>query len=93
MFYNKGNAAGERLAWIVQQGLNSLYGKEGARSRNAASGDFFMLKCSDCPSVLVECGFLSNREDERLLTSSAWKKALAETMAGGVMAYFSDLSA
>ena len=93
VFYNKGNAAGERLAWIVQQELNTLYGKEGARARNAASADFFMLKCSDCPSVLVECGFLSNREDERLLTSAEWKKALAETMAGGVMAYFSDLSA
>lgn len=93
VFYVKKNAAGERLAWLLQRGLNTLYAKEGARARNAASGEFFMLQCSDCPSVLVECGFLSNREDERLLTSESWKKALASTIAEGVMSYFSDLSA
>ena len=93
VFYNKENVAGQRLAGILQRGVNALYSKEGARGRNAASGQFFMLECSDCPSVLVECGFLSNREDERLLTSESWQKRLAEALAEGVMEYFSDLTA
>jgi N-acetylmuramoyl-L-alanine amidase len=52
-----------------------------------------MLECSDCPSVLVECGFLSNREDERLLTNEGWQKSLGATIAASVMSYFSDLTA
>ena len=93
VFYNKNNPSGQRLAGLMQKGLNALYAKEGARGRNAASGEFYMLECSDCPSVLVECGFLSNHDDERLLIGEAWQKALAETIAESVMAYFSDLTA
>ena len=93
VFYSKKSGTGQRLALLLQQDLNGLYAKEGARGRNAASGQFYMLECSDCPSVLVECGFLSNREDERLLTSASWQKALANVIAEGVMSYFSDLSA
>ena len=93
VFYNRENVSGQRLAVLLQRGLNVLYAKEGARGRSAASGDFYMLNCSDCPSVLVECGFLSNAADERLLTSEVWQKDLAVTLAEGVMEYFSDLSA
>ena len=93
VFYSKENVGGQKLAGIFQNKLNGLYGKEGARGRNIASGQFFMLECADCPSVLVECGFLSNREDERLLTDERWQKLLAETLAVGVMEYFSDFTA
>ena len=93
VFYRQESATGQHLAVLMQKGLNTLYAKEGARGRNAASGQFFMLECSGCPSVLVECGFLSNREDERLLTSEGWQKALAGVIAESVMAYFSDVSA
>lgn len=93
VFYRKESASGQRLAVLLQKGLNALYKAEGARERKAASGQFFMLECADCPSVLVECGFLSNREDERLLTDVVWQKDLAKTLADGVMEYFSDISA
>jgi N-acetylmuramoyl-L-alanine amidase len=93
VFYSKGNAGGQRLALLMQKELNVLYAKEGARARNAASGQFYMLECSDCPSVLVECGFLSNREDERLLTSEGWQKTLGQTIAASAMSYFSDFTA
>jgi N-acetylmuramoyl-L-alanine amidase len=92
VFYRKASA-GQRLALEMQRGLNALYAKEGARARNAAYGEFYMLECSDCPSVLVECGFLSNAEDERLLTSERWQQALASVIAESVMGYFSDVSA
>ena len=92
VFYRKGSA-GQRLALNMQRGLNALYAQEGARGRNVACGEFYMLECSDCPSVLVECGFLSNAEDERLLTSERWQQALAGVIAESVMWYFSDVSA
>lgn len=93
VFYDKENRTGQRLAVLLQDNLNGLYAKEGARGRKAASAQFYMLSCSDCPSVLIECGFLSNREDERLLTDEGWQKTLSLSIAEGVMAYFSDVTA
>lgn len=93
VFYNKENAGGRKMALILQKKLNTLYAEEGARGRNAASGQFFMLECADCPSVLIECGFLSNRADEALLATEGWQKRLAENISAGVMEYLSDVSA
>ena len=56
-------------------------------------GDFFMLECCACPSVLIECGFLSNSEEEALLQSEGWQKQLAEEIASGILGYFAEISA
>jgi N-acetylmuramoyl-L-alanine amidase len=52
-----------------------------------------MLSCAACPSVIVECGFLSNARDEALLVDEVWQKKLAETLASGILDYFADSSA
>ena len=93
VFYSKEKAGSQKLALGLQKKINSLYTEEGVKGRSAASGDFFMLECADCPSVIVECGFLSSEKDEALLTDEGWQKKLAETLASGVLAYFADSSA
>lgn len=37
--------------------------------KEALAGDYFILNCSNYTSVLIECGFLTNEEEEKLLTS------------------------
>jgi len=49
---------------------------------------FAVLKAPDVPSVLVELGFLSNREDERLLLRREYRQKLATAIARAVNAYF-----
>jgi N-acetylmuramoyl-L-alanine amidase len=49
-----------------------------------------MLDCVAVPSVIVECGFLSNEKDEKLLTQEHWQRRLTESIAAGVLAYFSQ---
>jgi len=49
---------------------------------------FAVLKAPDIPSVLVEMGYLSNREDERLLTSAAHRTRLSATLVRAVGHYF-----
>lgn len=51
---------------------------------------FVVLKAPDVPSVLVELGFLTNHEDEKLLTSSTWRASMAKTMTRAVDRYFGD---
>lgn len=93
VFYSKNFEGSQALALGLQKKLNALYAEEKVRSRAAASGEYFMLECADCPSVIVECGFLSNEKDEALLTNEVWQKKLADTLAAGVLAYFSDSTA
>ena len=89
VFYAKESERGKALALSVQAELNELYGKEKVKERKAAVGDYFILNCADCPSVIVECGFLSNPIDEQLLTTEIWQKKLAESIATGVVTYLS----
>ncbi len=93
VFYNGKNEGSKALALCFQERLNELYKSENAKPRNALNGDFFMLQCADCPSVIVECGFLSNERDEALLCAKSWQKKLAQTISAGVLAYFSDSTA
>lgn len=89
VFYAENSEKGKLLALQIQAQMNVLYAKEGAKKRNAATGDYFMLRCADCPSVIVECGFLSNAKDEELLCDGVWQEKTARSIAAGVAAYFS----
>ena len=93
VFYTKGNDGARKLALGLQKKINALYAEDGGRARSAAGGEFFMLTCADCPSVIVECGFLSSAKDEELLVNEAWQKRFCQTLAYGVLDYFSDSSA
>lgn len=52
------------------------------------SAGFRVLKAPDVPSVLIELGFLSDPEDEKLLTSEAWSERTAVSLAKAVDAFF-----
>jgi N-acetylmuramoyl-L-alanine amidase len=47
-----------------------------------------VLKSPDTPSVLVELGYLSNREDERALTNPAHLARLAKAIVDAIDGYF-----
>lgn len=92
VFYGQSSGKSEKFAHALQTALNGLYEQQGAKKRNTMTGDYFMLRISNCPSVIVECGFLSNASDEKLLASASWQKSIAETIANGIKAYLYDYS-
>ncbi len=49
---------------------------------------FMVLKAPDVPSALVELGYLSNQDDEKLLTSDAWRDKTADAMTRAIDDYF-----
>ncbi len=88
VFFRETNEGSKRLASHVQTALNAM--PECVKKAQPLAGDYFMLNCSDVPSVIVECGFLSNPEDEALLLSDGYRDKLAETIAAGVISFLSD---
>ena len=86
VFFDKTSEAGKLLADSIQHSLNVLNGADGNTS---LAGDYYMLKCTQNPSVIVECGFLSNSEDERLLCTDEYRKNIAYAVFRGIVAYYS----
>ncbi len=90
VFFREDSALSHTLACAIQTALNSM--PECVRTSEALKGDYYVLNCSDYPSVIVECGFLSNAEDEALLVTEEYRQRLAETICAGTLAFLAAAS-
>lgn len=88
-FYMEGSEEGAKLAKEV---IDCITAAIGAPERLANPGDYYVIRESDPVAVLVECGFLSNSDDVRLLTDPAHQKILAKAIAQGVNSYFGGVN-
>ena len=84
-FYANGNESGQALATSVQQALSTEIEHTGS---TAKVGDFYVLNCTDYASVLVECGFLSNPEEEQKLCDEEYQSNFCRTLLYGILDYF-----
>ena len=57
------------------------------------SAGFAVLKAPDVPAALIETGFLSNRQEAKLLGSSAFQRQIADGIVDGIDAYFRKIRA
>ena len=85
VFYKAGSNEGYNLANCVQSQVNAL--NKGGRQYSALKGDYYLLNVSPFPAIIVECGFLSNAQDEALLISEEYQQALAQSIFYGAMQF------
>ncbi len=88
VFFREDVPKSKLLACILQTKLNEM--PECVRRSEALAGDYFVLNCSEAPAVIVECGFLSNPEDEALLLDGGYREKLVKTIASGILAFLAD---
>ncbi|MDR3540991.1 MAG: N-acetylmuramoyl-L-alanine amidase [Desulfosporosinus sp.] len=85
-FYHSDSPEGKVLAQSIQQELNSMTnGKRVAKGNQ----DIYVLKKAHQAAVTVELGFLSNLDEEKLLTTPEYQEKLAIAIYQGVSVYFS----
>lgn len=91
VFYHKSSGNGKVLAECVQESLRSRV--DGSNNRQAKENkDYYILRTTEIPAVIVECGFLSNAEEEKLLNDGAYQEKLAWAIYCGILDYFEKLS-
>lgn len=73
---------GEKFQYLINSTINKKYA--GRDDLASLGGDYFICKCSPYPSVIIECGFISNSGDRMLLGDSSYKKQLMTTIADGI---------
>lgn len=80
VFYSENSETGRAYATVMQNALNGSLGCE----RAVKSGDYFVLNATAYPALLIECGFLSNPEEERLLVKATYQKKIAYAIFGAI---------
>ena len=68
--------------------ISSARGKTLLLDRTHRFAGFRVLKAPDVPSVLVELGFITNRTDEKQLTSNKWRRRVATGMVDAIDNFF-----
>lgn len=86
-FYKKESKDGQKLAISIQNSLNQTIQKENKRAAEKIE-NVYIVKHVEIPTTIVECGFLSNKEEEKLLLTDEYQNKLAWGIYTGIMDYF-----
>lgn len=87
VFYHVSSKEGESFANRMQEILRSEVDPENHREAKA-NDSYFILRRSEKPAVIIECGFLSNPEEEKMLASEDYQKKVAKAVSKGILEYF-----
>lgn len=90
VFYSPNNEDSKEIAKIIQEGLAKDVDNSNKRQIKKADKSIFLLCKAKIPACLVECGFLSNDEEEKLLLSSSYQNKLAKAIAQAIDEYFKN---
>ncbi len=84
-YYRVGDEASQTVANLIQASLNTYCN---VPNKLGKAGDYFILNSSYYTAVLIECGFISNPEEESLLNSEEYKNKMIDAICSALMLYF-----
>lgn len=87
VFYYKYSTEGRKLAEHIQTKIHEDVDQENMRSVKDNT-TYYMLKRTPCPTVIVECGFLSNQQETKNLCDEGYQEKLSTAIADAVEQYF-----
>lgn len=88
-FYSYGKEDDKKLATYIQSELKRVVDNTNNREIKPRN-DIYLLKENEIPSTLVECGFLSNDKEAKLLNDEEYQSSIAWAIYVGMQRYFSE---
>lgn len=88
-FYFKGSNGGKALAEKIQASLISALDEKNKRTAKENTS-YYIIKNTEIPSVIIECGFLSNPDEERKLNTEEYRLKTAWAIFDGIREYFNE---
>ncbi len=86
-YFRLGDPASRTCANLIQNAFSTYCN---AKTNTASVGDYYILNCSYYTAVLIECGFLSNAEEERLLNTVDYRNKVVNAISSALMLYFGN---
>lgn len=90
IFYSKNNPLSRNLSEKIRMPVISYLQKNNTREIKQSGTEIYLLYHAQIPSVMVECGFLSNPEEANNLKNETYQQKLAFLIAIGIIDYFTD---
>ncbi len=87
VFYSANNDDSRVLAQCIQSAVVSGLQPDNTRQIKASGDSIYLLYRAERPSVMVECGFLSNPEESKKLADGEYRQFVAQFVAEGIMNY------
>lgn len=84
-FYRADSEKSKLVADNIQK---SMYSYCNLKSKTSQVGDYYILNCTDYTSVLIECGYLSNPEEEQKLLTKEYREKLMHSIYSGILLSF-----
>lgn len=89
VYYNSSMPESRKLSDCIQDQLNKIEPVNFKRDRHdPREADFYLLKNSDIPGVLVETAFITNSRERKLLSKENFRSQIAKAVAEGIEDYF-----
>ena len=85
VFYYTNSDISKNAAEIMQQELKKVNAENTRQIK--ANSDFYMLKKTEVPTIIVECGFLSNPGEAEKLVSEEYQVQMAQAICSGIMTW------
>ena len=87
IFYSKNNPDSIKLAQKTRLSVISYLQKTNTREIKQSGKEIYLLNNAQAPAIMVECGFMSNVNENKLLKDEIYQRKLAFTLAIGIMDY------
>jgi len=82
-----GNRFDDRNMLLAYSIHRNVLASAKAPDRGVRRARFYVLQYADCPAILIECGFLSNRAEATRISTTAYRDQLARGIAEGILDY------
>lgn len=87
VFYYKHSAQGKILAGCIQESFRNVLNSDNKRVENY-NDSYYMLLNTTPPTVIAECGFLSNAEEAALIDTEEYREKIASALFEGIENYY-----
>lgn len=92
VFFNGKSTEGKRLAQTIQASIKQYADLDNRRAAKSNT-NYYVLKATQIPAVIIECGFLTNPEEEAKLNSLEYQEKMALSIYLGIKEYFNQSEA
>ncbi len=90
VFYPPNSPESKTAAELIQKSLKEIVDPENKRVAMLKKAEIIILKNLKTPTVIVECGFLSNPQEEKKLATVEYQDKLALAIKEGIMKYYEN---
>ncbi len=87
IFYSKNHPGVKDLCALMQDKISEATGAQ-VHSVKTAAESLFLIKSAPMPAILVECGFLSNADEEKKLADEEYRARIAWAISSAVFEYY-----